>query len=100
MFRFSKIPRSYGRHCETVHVQDVVQSIMSDKSGVQHVRFVNRDNDDVTKSIPKPSDYTLENLLLSGVPLHQVSASILDDNPPTSEQIEKFVSTLDDNTNN
>ena len=99
MFRFSKIPPSFGRSCETVHVKDVVQFIMSDNSGVQHVLYVNRDNVEVTKSIPKPSEYTLENLLLSGVPLQQVPASILDDNPPTDKQIENFASSLDDNIN-
>lgn len=99
-FRFSKIPRSYGRICPTSIVSDVVQTVKLDKSGVERVAFVHRPNDVVTKSIPKPSEYSLENLLAAGVPLSPVNASILDsDVSPSEEQIEKFVDSLESSTN-
>lgn len=95
-FRFSKIPRSYGRSCRTVHVKDVVQRLLSDSSGVQRVSFVSVDNADVCSKIPRPDDYSLENLLRAGVPLHQENPSILDVDAPSEEQISKFVDSLPD----
>ena len=95
-FRFSKIPRSYGRLCPTSPVTDVVQTVKLDKDGVERVAFVHRPNDVVTKSIPKPSEYSLENLLAAGVPLTPVNASILDsETSPSEQQIEKIVDSLD-----
>lgn len=98
-FRFSKIPRSYGRSCRTVHVKDVVQRLLADADGVQRVSFVSVDNVDVCSKIPRPEDYSLENLLRAGVPLHTENASILDCDSPSVEQISKIVDSLPDSQN-
>lgn len=95
-FRFSKIPRSYGRSCRTVHVKDVVQRLLADSAGVQRVSFVSVDNADVCSKIPRPVDYSLENLLRAGVPLKTENASILDGVSPSEEQINKIVDSLPD----
>lgn len=95
-FRFSKIPRSYGRSCRTVHVKDVVQRLLADSAGVQRVSFVSVDNADVCSKIPRPEDYSLENLLRAGVPLKTENASILDCDSPSEEQINKIVDSLPD----
>lgn len=95
-FRFSKIPKSYGRSCCTVHVKDVVQRLNADASGVQRVSFVSVDNADVCAKIPSPEDYSLENLLRAGVPLKTENASILDGVVPSEEQISKIVDSLPD----
>lgn len=95
-FRFSQIPRSYGRSCRTVHVKDVVQRLLVDSAGVQRVSFVSVDNADVCSKIPSPGDYSLENLLRAGVPLKTENASILDGEIPSEEQINKFVDSLPD----
>lgn len=95
-FRFSQIPRSYGRSCRTVHVKDVVQRLLVDSAGVQRVSFVSVDNADVCSKIPRPDDYSLENLLRAGVPLKTENASILDGEIPSEEQINKFVDSLPD----
>lgn len=95
-FRFSKIPRSYGRSCCTVHVKDVVQRLLTDSAGVQRVSFVSVDNADVCAKIPHPDDYSLENLLRAGVPLKTENASILDGDSPSEEQISKIVDSLPD----
>lgn len=93
-FRFSQIPRSYGRSCRTVHVKDVVQRLLADSAGVQRVSFVSVDNADVCSKIPCPDDYSLENLLRAGVPLKTENASILDGDSPSEEQINKIVDSL------
>lgn len=95
-FRFSKIPRSYGRSCRTVHVKDVVQRVLADSAGVQRVSFVLVDNADVCDKIPRPDDYSLENLLRAGVPLKIENVSILDGDAPSEEQINKIVDSLPD----
>lgn len=95
-FRFSKIPRSYGRSCRTVHVKDVVQRFLADSAGVQRVSFVLVDNADVCSKIPRPEDYSLENLLHAGVPLKTEHASILDGDSPSEDQISKIVDSLPD----
>ena len=95
-FRFSKIPRSYGRSCRTVHVKDVVQRLLADSAGVQRVSFVSVDNADVCSKIPRPEDYSLENLLRAGVPLKTENASILDGDSPSEDQISKIVDSLPD----
>lgn len=95
-FRFSKIPRSYGRFCRTVPVKDVVQRLLADSAGVQRVSFVSVDNADVCSKIPRPEDYSLENLLRAGVPLKTENASILDGDSPSEEQINKIVDSLPD----
>lgn len=95
-FRFSQIPRSYGRSCRTVHVKDVVQRLLADSAGVQRVSFVSVDNADVCSKIPRPVDYSLENLLRAGVSLKTENASILDGEAPSEEQISKFVDSLPD----
>lgn len=95
-FRFSKIPRSYGRSCCTVHIKDVVQRLLADSAGVQRVSFVSVDNADVCAKIPRPDDYSLENLLRAGVPLKTENASILDGDSPSEQQISKFVDSLPD----
>lgn len=95
-FRFSKIPRSYGRSCRTVHVKDVVQRLLADTDGVQRVSYVSVDNADVCSKIPHPDDYSLENLLRAGVPLKTENASILDGDSPSEEQINKIVDSLPD----
>lgn len=95
-FRFSKIPRSYGRSCRTVRVKDVVQRLLADSAGVQRVSFVSVDNADVCDKIPRPDDYSLENLLRAGVPLKTENASILDGDSPSDEQINKIVDSLPD----
>lgn len=93
-FRFSLIPRSYGRSCLPVHVKDVVQRLLADSDGVQRVSFVSVDNADVCSKIPRPDDYSLENLLRAGVPLKAENASILDGDSPSEEQIIKIVDSL------
>lgn len=95
-FRFSKIPRSYGRSCRPLPVKDVVQRLFADSDGVQRVSFVTVDNSDVCSKIPSPDDYSLENLLRACVPLKQENASILDGEIPTEEQISKIVDSLPD----
>lgn len=80
----------------TVHVKDVVQRLNADASGVQRVSFVSVDNAVVCAKIPSPSDYSLENLLRSGVPLKIENASILDVDVPSEEQISKIVDSLPD----
>ena len=98
-FRFSKIPRSYGRSCRTLPVKDVVQRLQADTDGVQRVTFVSVDNADVCSKIPRPEDYSLENLLRAGVPLKQENASILDGVEPSQDQISKIVDSLPDINN-
>ena len=93
-FRFSKIPRSFGRSCRTLPVKDVVQRLLADTDGVQRVSFVSVDNSDVCSKIPSPEDYSLENLLRAGVPLKQENPSILDGDVPSQEQISKIVDSL------
>nr|DAQ61641.1 MAG TPA: hypothetical protein [Microviridae sp.] len=95
-FRFSKIPRSYGRSCRTVHVKDFVQRLLVDSAGVKRVSFVSVDNAEVCSQIPHPEDYSLENLLRAGVPLQIENASILDGDLPSEEQINKIVDSLPD----
>lgn len=95
-FRFSKIPKSFGRSCVTEQVQDVVQRVLSDDKGVQRVSFVSVDNAEVCSKIPSPEDYSLENLLRAGIPLHSVNPSILDGDKPSDEQIAKIVDSLPD----
>ena len=95
-FRFSHIPRSYGRSCPTSPVKDVVQRLNADASGVQRVSFVSVDNVDVCAKIPSPVDYSLENLLRAGVPLKTENASILDAEVPSDEQITRIVDSLPD----
>lgn len=95
-FRFSKIPRSFGRSCRTLPVKDVVQRLLADSAGVQRVSFVSVDNADVCAKIPRPEDYSLENLLRAGVPLKQENASILDGDIPSDEQISKIIDSLPD----
>lgn len=95
-FRFSKIPRSFGRSCRTVPVKDVVQRILAVSDGVQRVSFVSVDNADVCAKIPRPEDYSLENLLRAGIPLKLENASILDADSPSEEQISKIVDSLPD----
>lgn len=98
-FRFSKIPRSYGRSCRTVHVKDVVQRLLADSAGVQRVSFVSVDNADVCSKIPRPDDYSLENLLRAGVPLKSENPSILDGDTPSEAQIAKIIDSLPDSNN-
>lgn len=98
-FRFSKIPRSFGRSCPTLPVKDVAQRLFADNDGVQRVQFVSVDNTDVCSKIPRPEDYSLENLLRAGVPLKQENASILDGDTPSEEQINKIVDSLPDSNN-
>ena len=95
-FRFSKIPRSYGRSCRTVHVKDVVQRLLVDSAGVQRVSFVSVDNTELCSQIPHPEDYSLENLLRAGVPLKIENASLLDGDLPSEELINKIVDSLPD----
>lgn len=95
-FRFSKIPRSFGRSCCPLPVKDVVQRLFADADGVQRVRFVSVDNSEVCSKIPCPEDYSLANLLRAGVPLKQENASILDGETPSEEQISKIVDSLPD----
>lgn len=95
-FRFSNIPRSFGRFCQTLPVKDVVQRLFADPDGVQRVRFVSVDNADVCSKIPRPEDYSLENLLRAGIPLKTENASILDGDAPSEEQISKIVDSLPD----
>lgn len=99
-FRFSKIPRSFGRFCCPLPVKDVVQRLFSDPDGVQRVRFVSVENSEVCSKIPRPEDYSLENLLRAGVPLKQENCSILDGETPSEEQISKFVDSLPDSQTN
>ena len=96
-FRFSKISRSYGRSCLTLPVKDVVQRLLADTDGVQRVSFVSVDNADVCSKIPRPEDYSLENLLRAGIPLKQENPSILDGDTPSQEQISKIVDSLPEN---
>ena len=93
-FRFSKIPRSYGRSCCTLPVKDVVQRLSADSAGFLPVVFVSVDNADLCSKIPRPEDYSLENLLRAGVPLKQENPSILDVDVPSQEQISKIVDSL------
>lgn len=95
-FRFSQVPRSYGRSCRTFHVKDVVLRLLADSAGVQRVSFVSVDNADVCSKIPRSEDYSLENLLRAGVPLKTENATILDGDSPSEEQITKFVDSLPD----
>ena len=95
-FRFSHIPKSFGRSCSTVPVKDVVQRVNADASGVQRVLFVSVDNSEVCAKIPSPDDYSLENLLRAGVPLKTENASILDGEVPSEEQISLIVDSLPD----
>lgn len=74
-------------------VYDVQQKVTVDEKGVQRVSFVDVPNDDFCKGIPKPSEYSLENLLRAGVPLEQVSCNILD-TVPTDAQLNKIVESL------
>ena len=93
-FRFSKIPRSFGRSCRTLPVKDVIQRLLVDTDGVQRVSFVSVDNADMCSKIPRPEDYSLVNLLRAGVPLKTENPSILDGEVPSQEQISKIVDSL------
>ena len=98
-FRFSKIPRSFGRSCSPEPVKDVVQRNFIDDKGNEFVKFVKVDNLEVTKSIPKPVDYSLENLLKAGVPLEPVNAAVLDDEHPSDDKIAAIVDSIDKDSN-
>lgn len=73
-----------------------MQRLLADSAGVQRVSFVSVDNADVCSKIPRPDDYSLENLLRAGVPLKTENTSILDGDAPSEEQINKFVDSLPD----
>lgn len=78
---------------------DVEQPTL-EADGKGYLNLVNRSVNALNKAIPEPSDYTLEKLLNSNVPLQPVSAT-LDDNPTVSN-IESFVNNklkVDNNEN-
>lgn len=99
-FRFSKMARSGFRSAKCEPVKDVVQRITVDDAGVRHVSFVNVDNVEVTSKIPKPADYSLENLLKAGVPLKPVDSRILSERP-SDAQVEAVLDKVEsaDNVN-
>lgn len=67
---------------------DVEQPTL-EANGKGYFNLVNRSVNVLNKAIPEPSDYTLEKLLNSNVPLQPAHAT-LDDNPSVSN-IESFV---------
>lgn len=91
-FRFSKIPRSRGRSCQTQVVKDIVKTFIVD-DGVEKVSFVAVDNSEVTSKIPSADEYSLQNLLRAGVPIKQVNAAVLDF-VPSEAQINNIVEHL------
>lgn len=66
-----------------------VEQPILEANGKGDLTLVNRNVNVLNKAIPEPSDYTLEKLLNSNVPLQPAHAT-LDDNPSVSN-IESFV---------
>lgn len=68
--------------------RDVEQPIL-EHDGNGFLSLVNRSVNEVNRGMPEPSDYTLEKLLNSNVPLHPVGVTL--DNDPSESNIEEFV---------
>lgn len=82
-------------------VGHAVEQPILEADGKGDLNLVNRNVNVLNKAIPEPSDYTLEKLLNSNVPLQPVHAT-LDDNPTVSN-IESFVNNklkIDNNNEN
>lgn len=82
--------RNFKPHCACLPRKIFVDSVkyITDDMGVSH--YV-RDIQDVSEgSVPAPSDYKLETLLSSGIPLNAVS-SLLVDSVPSDVQVDAIV---------
>lgn len=78
-------------------ILEKVMTEIVDNKGVS--RYVLEDKDSSVASIPKPSEYTLELLLASGIPLNTVS-SVVVDNVPSSSVVEQQVNNILNSDNN
>lgn len=71
-----------------------VPVIEVDKNGTRLQRVVNVPISSIENNIPSPDEYRLSDLLAAGVPLHPVSANILDSSPSESE-VSSFLDKLE-----
>lgn len=65
-----------------------------DKNGTRLQRVVNVPISSIENNVPSPDEYRLSDLLAAGVPLHPVSANILDSSPSESE-VNSFLDKLE-----
>lgn len=71
-----------------------VPVIEVDKNGTRLQRVVNVPISSIENNVPSPDEYRLSDLLAAGVPLHPVSANILDNSPSESE-VNSFLDKLE-----
>ena len=90
MFRHSK-HRVTLASLEKVSVD--VEKVVTSPTGVQSVSIVSVPCEQVSSTLPLLDEYTLENLLASGVPLSPVSCALLDIEP-TQEYIDTISNKL------
>lgn len=76
----------------SVKFETLVSKPVSVSGSVPLYSTVAVDDSELNRSIPSPSEYTLENLLNANIPLQRVNVSL--DNLPTTENIENFVNNL------
>lgn len=97
MFRHRPLHRSVVPY----KVLEQVEKINVDENGVSHSSFVSQDVCVSADTVPRPSDYRLEDLLAAGVPLQPVNCKLLD-SPLSSDgaaaQIVKFIDSHSDNS--
>lgn len=96
MFRHRPLHRSVVPY----KVLEQVEKINVDENGVSHSSFVSQDVFVSGDSVPRPSDYRLEDLLAAGVALQPVNCQLLDSplSPAfAASQIDKFIDIHTDN---
>lgn len=90
MFRHRPLHRSVVPY----KVLEKVEKINVDENGVSHSSFVLQDVCVSGDTVPRPSDYRLEDLLAAGVALQPVNCQLLD-SPLSADvaasQIDKFI---------
>lgn len=90
MFRHRPLHRSVVPY----KVLEQVEKINVDENGVSHSSFVSQDVCVSGDTVPRPSDYRLEDLLAAGVALQPVNCQLLD-SPLSADvaasQIDKFI---------
>lgn len=70
-----KYPKSNQSIIGRIMVDDV--EVYTDSNGVQRRRLVSKPLEEIEYNIPKPSEYTLDNLLKAGVPLEVIKSTPL-----------------------
>lgn len=91
MFRHSKHRVTFAS-LEKISVD--VEKVVTSPTGVQSVSIVSVPCEQVSCTLPLLDEYTLENLLASGVPLSPVSCALLDIEPT-----QEYINSISDKLN-